>query len=170
MACIKDLPCELLINLIKLVLKVFIRRRISSEGSDEIEQVYSILCETYQVVEEYGCFDDIQEFGSRFFFIKSNIKEKLQCLRKFVPNIQMYMNKKAYRKFEHFYYRLNERFALLEKEIDFGEPNDLIALVEAQDHYNVFVRDLLSEQYKHECDDCLRRLKKLLGENDFFID
>ena len=65
---------------------------------------------------------------------------------------------------------MNERFALLEKEIDFGEPNDLMALVEAQDHYNVFVRDLLSEQYKHECDDCLRRLKKLLGENDFFID
>ena len=76
MDCI-NLLRDLLINLIKLVLKVFIRRRISSEGSDEIEQVYSILCETYQVVEEYGCFDDIQEFGSRFFFIKSNIKEKL---------------------------------------------------------------------------------------------
>lgn len=159
----------LIVRKVTIMLVTFcFKRRISKEGSDNVEQVHSLLCDIYHIIEKYGRFDDMQEFERQFFYIKSDIKEKLQRLKESVPHIRMYMNGKTYGKFENFYYRLDKRFAHLEKEIDSGNPNDLMALVEAQNHYNAFVRDLLSEQYKNEYDNCLRKFEKLLRINDLF--
>lgn len=159
-------------QVIIMVLKYFSKRLITQKGSDEVKKVSDLFGEVYREILKFKKFksiDDNQEFNEQFFCIKSGIVKKMQELQEFIPDVQKYMGKGKYAKFEKFYNNLNNRFMRLEEGLYAEETNDLESLFELRERCYAFANDLSDGKYKKKFDKCIRRLGNILVINDLLI-
>jgi len=159
-------------HVVIIVLKYFSKRLIIPKGSDEVKKVNDLLGEVYREILKFKKFksvDDNQEFNEQFFCIKSSIVKKMQELQEFIPDVQKYMGKGKYAKFEKFYNNLNNRFMRLEEGLYAEEANDLESLFELRERCYAFANDLSDGKYKKKFNKCIRSLGNILVINDLLI-